>query len=109
MASEHPISKNFPGGACPQTPLVLHAYPYIHSHLDTCNPPSKSPGYGPGFSYENLPVIGLVPRLSPRANENFFRAGNDGKLGEAWERGKFWLCTSVHACDHVSVRPILVI
>ena len=24
----------FPGGACPQTPLVLHAYACIHSKLD---------------------------------------------------------------------------
>ena len=23
----------FPGGACPQTPLVLHAYAYIHAHI----------------------------------------------------------------------------
>ena len=28
----------FSGGACPQTPLVLHAYPYIHSHVTDVTP-----------------------------------------------------------------------
>ena len=40
--------QTFPGGACPQTPLVLHAYSI---HTDThLIPPSKNPGYGPGMN-----------------------------------------------------------
>ena len=42
--------QKFPGGACPQTPLVLHAYAQI---TQTCKPPSKSPGYWPGL-YSSL-------------------------------------------------------
>ena len=42
--------QKFPGGTCPHTPLVLHAYAQI---TQTCKPPSKSPGYWPGL-YSSL-------------------------------------------------------
>ena len=48
--SEHLISKKFPGGVCPQTPLVLHAYACMHA----CTPYTHvTPlfGYGPEHSY----------------------------------------------------------
>ena len=53
--SEHLIFKKFPGGACPQTPLALHAYVCIYSTSDlhvTPSPPpaSKNFGYGPVVS-----------------------------------------------------------
>ena len=48
---KHLISKNFLGGACPQTPLVLHPYACIHATRHPCNPPSKNPGYGPASCY----------------------------------------------------------
>ena len=62
MASEaisgHLISKKFPDGACPQTPILLYAYAIRHS----CNPPFKNPGYGPAHPCN--PPSSLVPRRS---------------------------------------------
>ena len=46
--------KNFSGGACPQTPLALHAYVCIYStsdlHVTPLPPASKNFGYGPVVS-----------------------------------------------------------
>ena len=47
VISEHLISEKFPGEACPQTPLVLHAYAWWIHIIHPCNPPSKTPSYGP--------------------------------------------------------------
>ena len=39
--------KKFSGGACPQTPLLLHSCACVLIIRCPCNPPSKNPGYGP--------------------------------------------------------------
>ena len=51
--SEHLISKKFPGGASPQTPLILHACLLMHIRHRR-NPPSQNPGYGPDMGSYSL-------------------------------------------------------
>ena len=65
---KHSQSQKFPGGACPQTPLVLHAYAQIR-HL--CNPAFKIlatgllPMYCCCYSAMVLYWIWLVASLAP--------------------------------------------
>ena len=63
----------FSWGSMPPDPLSLACLSIYTFTYDRCNPPSKSPGYGPGFSYENLPVIGNSTGTgSPRARAKKF-------------------------------------